>query len=400
MSALRVLDVNNNYSPTGGGIRTYHDRKRVWFRDAGVPNALVVPSDRWERTADGPAITYHVPALPLGGSGYRFVVRRKHLARVVEDFQPSLIEVGSPFVVPKLLAGLDHGAATVGFYHSDVPDTIVGPALRRIGVRPAKAGTAAASRWMGNTYGAMTAMFGASVFVLDKLADAGVRRLFHTPLGVDTDVHTPAARDLEWRRSLGVADDDTLVLYLARVAPEKGIRRLFDAYPHFRRDGLRVLVVGHGPLQRELDTFVGRYPEVLRLGYMSERADVARAYASADVALSLGDLETFSLATTEALASGTPTVAPRAGGAGEQVAALTPELVFEADDPASLAEAVVRAASFTEAQRAALRTGVVSRFDWSEVFKRERAHYERIVAAHRTGDLDSLLPPDGRWHAA
>jgi hypothetical protein len=28
---MRIVDVNNGYSPRGGGIRTYHDRKLAFF---------------------------------------------------------------------------------------------------------------------------------------------------------------------------------------------------------------------------------------------------------------------------------------------------------------------------------------------------------------------------------
>jgi alpha-1,6-mannosyltransferase len=44
------------------------------------------------------------------------------------------------------------------------------------------------------------------------------------------------------------------------------------------------------------------------LGFLSDRADVARLLATADVSLAPGPHETFGLAALEALASGTPVV--------------------------------------------------------------------------------------------
>lgn len=404
---MRVLDIDNNYSPTGGGVRTYHDEKLAWFR-AQPEHAygFVVPSDRSEVVRDGNVTVFHVPAVPLGSSGYRMIVRRRPLASLLKSFAPDVVEVGSPYVLPRLLARtfrrMDERRrpATVGFYHSDVPDTLVRPLASRLGLRAGDAGTDAATRWIGKTYAGMTAMFGASEFVLQKLSDAGVERLFHTPLGVDTDAFGAERRDDAWRATLG-ADGKALVLYLARLSAEKGVRDLFEAYPLFRDpERVQLVVVGHGPLQSELDGFVARFPEVRTAGFMADRADVARAYASADVFLSLGNLETFSLSTAEALASGVPTVAPRGGGAGEQVARVSPELIFDAGDAASLSDAVRRALAFDRRARQALTRSSTARRSWADVFAHETECYARIVAAHRDGDLAALRPPGSWWPVA
>ena len=74
--AMRICDVNNNYSPTGGGVRTYHHEKIRYMRAHPQHTyCLVVPSDRetWEQ--DGNIVHAHVPAVALGGSGYRMIVR-------------------------------------------------------------------------------------------------------------------------------------------------------------------------------------------------------------------------------------------------------------------------------------------------------------------------------------
>lgn len=399
---MRVLDVDNNYSPTGGGVRVYHDEKARWFGEhGGAPYALLVPSDRSSRVVEGNIVRYHVPALRLGGSGYRFVVRERHVRAVIADFGPDLIEIGSPYVMPRLVRratrALGHRPATVGFYHSDVPDTLIRPLGARLGTGWADRSAAAATRWIASTYGAMTATFGASRFVLDKLHAAGVRRLFHTPLGVDPTVFSPARRCEAWREAAGVGAGQSLVLYLARIAPEKGIRRVFAAYPLFRDPArVRLVVIGHGPLEHELAAFRERYPEVEVRGFVSDRAEVARAYASADVFLSLGAVETFSLSTSEALASGTPTVAPSVGGAGEQVAAVTPELLFEPSSAESLAAAVRTAVLAGAEQR---RRALSACRSWSDVFAHERRCYATIMEAHRSGALEQL-EPNGRWWPA
>ena len=43
------------------------------------------------------------------------------------------------------------------------------------------------------------------------------------PSGVDQDVFTPASRSLEWRRSLGIGDDEVVVGFVGRFVLEKGL---------------------------------------------------------------------------------------------------------------------------------------------------------------------------------
>ncbi|MCA9659832.1 MAG: glycosyltransferase, partial [Myxococcales bacterium] len=258
---MRILDLNNFYSPTGGGVRTYHERKLDFF--AGRPEdryTLVLPGTRDRVEARGAAQIVEVPARGMGGAGYRAITSSRALARLIADVRPELIEIGSPYVLPWLVrralarAGID-GCATVGFVHADVPDTYVRPALaaRRL-LRPLAGPAAAlAERQMARTYRWMSATFGASEHVLAKLRALGLRRLFHTPLGVEAGIFAPARRSLELRRAHGIADDERLLLYLGRLSGEKGIDLLLAAWPRLAgrtdRAGarLRLVIAGHGP---------------------------------------------------------------------------------------------------------------------------------------------------------
>ncbi len=41
--------------------------------------------------------------------------------------------------------------------------------------------------------------------------------------GVDRDQFNPGRRDMEWRRSVGIADDEMVIVFLGRVVMEKGL---------------------------------------------------------------------------------------------------------------------------------------------------------------------------------
>jgi len=405
---MRICDVNNFYSPTGGGVRTYHERKLDFFAASAERDdayALVVPSDRSAITRRGAAMIVELPAREVGSAGYRAITHGRDLSRFFADFAPDIVEIGSPYLMPWLVRrALPRPTATVGFVHADYPDTYVEPALREAfsGLLRPLAGPAArlASHHMARTYGWMSATFGASAHVLGKLRGLGLRRLFHTPCGVEAREFSATQRDPERRRQLGVADDERLLLFLGRLSGEKGIDLLLDAWPRLAgRPGLRLVIAGHGPREAEVAALVARDPSVIRLARVEGRREVAAWMASADLFLALGAFETFSLTTLEALACGTSVLAPDSGGAAELINNFGAGSTFARDDPAALAAALVDAPPLRPPQAARLRARIESDYTWPAACARIRDAYEKVLQAHQSGALDRLEAPEGWWPA-
>ncbi len=396
---MRICDVNNFYTPTGGGVRVYHERKLEYFADHPEhAYALLAPAEREGIRRVGAATIYDVPAAAIGGSGYRMILSRRALARAFDDFAPDLVEIGSPYVLPLLVpAALGRRpAATVGFVHADYPDTYVAPAMSRW---PGLGGLAAglARRHMGAIYRRMDATLAASEYVLRKLRRLGVERLFHAPLGVEASRFCPAARSPEVRARLGAGPDRALLLFMGRLAPEKGIDLLIDTYPAIRDpDRLTLVIAGHGPAEERVAALCARYPEIVRAGPMA-RDEVAAAMASADLFLALGAHETFSLCTLEALACGTPVVAPAAGGAAELIDRFGGGRTFAPGSADALAAAIADALAAPRPDGDALHRRIAEGHDWPAVFHRLVGVYEAIHAARRARDPARLRAPDGWW---
>ena len=130
--------------------------------------------------------------------------------------------------------------------------------------------------------------------------------------GVDRDLFSPARRDMEWRRSLGIADDDVAVGFLGRLVLEKGLDVFADTISELRRRGIehKVLVIGDGPAR---GFFEDKVPGAIFTGFQGG-TDLGRAVAGMDVMLNPSVTETFGNVTLEAMACGVPVVAARATG--------------------------------------------------------------------------------------
>jgi len=400
---MRICDVNSLYSSTGGGIRVYHNRKLEYFSDHQRHTAaLVIPGKTDSLTLRGSARIYSIRSIPLFKSGYRMIVDSGGLNSVFLDYRPDIIEIGSPYLLPALSVRA-MGASpvpTVGFYHSDFPDCYIGPYAGKI--FPAKIAERLrqiARNHVSRNYSRMTAVFAASECMLEKLYEAGVRRLFHTPLGVDTDRFSPSAFSSRFRREVGASDRSILVLYLARLHWEKGLDLLMEAYPFFRDPGrIKLVIGGRGPHEGIVNDFIEEYPEVHRLPYLNSRDAVAEAVASADVFLALGRYETFGLAGLEAIASGTVPVFPDASASGEMAASLNLLPPFETGNPESLAGSVSSAAGISGTETSEyLRKYAVTRHSWTDVFRKMEDFYERIKEAFDEKDVERLIPQDRWW---
>jgi glycosyltransferase involved in cell wall biosynthesis len=149
----------------------------------------------------------------------------------------------------------------------------------------------------------------------------------------------PTADRDDTRASIGVDDRTSLLVTVARLAPQKGLEVLADALallhgmPGSEARAVRAVVAGDGPLAEALRGDADRRD--LPLDLLGHRDDVAALLAAADVVVVPSLWEGQSLAVQEALRAGAAIVATDAGGtrdvAGNAAAYARP------GDPADLA---------------------------------------------------------------
>ena len=142
------------------------------------------------------------------------------------------------------------------------------------------------------------------------------RGVMHTGIwsrGINPAEFHPRFRSEAYRRSMGVGPDDRLVTYIGRIAKEKNLDLLLEAWELLgtRREGAQLVLVGHGPLQEE----IGRrdLPGV-HLAGLKQGRELSEAYASADLFVFPSSTETFGNVLLEAMGSGLPSVVTADGG--------------------------------------------------------------------------------------
>jgi glycosyltransferase involved in cell wall biosynthesis len=304
----------------------------------GHSSLLFAPAGGPPRYANTPVIGLNGFAFPLYPE-LKLVPPNVNISARLAAFQPDVIHVLNP--VSLGLAGLQQarhlGVPLVASYHTDVPGFAV-----RWGLGLFHDVLWSYFRWLHNQADLNLCP---SRVTLAELERQGFQRLRVWSRGVDTRRFHPRQRQLEWRLRLSRGQlDGPLFLYVGRLSPEKRVdllRPILEAIP-----AARLAIVGDGPSRSTLEQHFANTPTVFT-GYLSGD-DLARAYAAADIFLFPAANETLGNVVLEAMASGLPVIAPRAGGLLDHVLDGVTGLLFDPEDQTALVAA---------ARRLALRRG-------------------------------------------
>ena len=129
--------------------------------------------------------------------------------------------------------------------------------------------------------------------------------------GVCSDTFHPSHKCTDARVRLTEGHPDApLLLSVGRLGSEKNLKFLRDVLE--RIPGARLAFVGDGPARVELEAYFKDTPTVF--AGMLHGNELSAAYASADVFVMPSESETLGFVVLEAMASGVPVVAVRAGG--------------------------------------------------------------------------------------
>jgi glycosyltransferase involved in cell wall biosynthesis len=158
--------------------------------------------------------------------------------------------------------------------------------------------------------------------------------------GVTLTDYSPATDEqrAQARRELGLPEDAFVTAFLGRLAPQKGIETLLDAW---RRLGL--------PPERACLVIVGSASSYARTRFLHEleppgcvwipnRRDVRTPLHAADVLAVPSTREPFGRVVVEGLAAGLPVVASRSGGIPEILDGELSSFLFEPESSEELAE--------------------------------------------------------------
>jgi alpha-1,6-mannosyltransferase len=355
---LRIADVAIFYGERSGGIRTYLQAKAEFAaRTRAFEHHLVIPG---RSSTDEDSGRHEQRSLQLAASnGYRLPLGGTGLQSTLRSLAPDVVLLHDPFWTPRLASRTAHdiGSAVVAVHHSSA-------ALHAAGLPgPHGVYTKALRRWYRRAYLEVDAIMS----VVDPVIDTCQASTLRLRLGLDP-AFTPKPK----------ISRDRHVLYVGRLSREKGLRTLLEAAAAAREQWSLVLL-GTGPARdtlRERARQLGLGDRVRFEPYVSDRQELALAYAAASCVVLPGAHETFGLVALEAAACAAPVVTAHATPS----AALLDGFIdtFQAENSADLLRAIERARVRVPDPGAAVTLG--TRHSWDTALAAELADLERLVS--------------------
>ncbi len=321
---MKLVDVAEFYTLTGGGVRTYIDQKMAIGASLGHDVVVIAPGSEYKVEQRPGGRVIWVPAQTLiADKNYRLFWNFKHIHAILDAEKPDVVEASSPWTAAWIVSAWQGDAAKAHFLHSDP-----------VAAYP--------YRWFAGILSEQTIdrlcyWFWAQMRALDKRFDTmvvsgtwlqqrmmryGMRRPAVAPLGVDVSAFDPSLRDLDLRREMlaacGMPEDAMLFIGMGRHHPEKRWPSIMrSTIPEGLAKPIGLFLIGDGVARPDVERAAAKHTHVHVAGRIVERARIAKMLASADGLIHGSGSETFGLAVAEALASGLPLIVPDTGGTVE-----------------------------------------------------------------------------------
>jgi glycosyltransferase involved in cell wall biosynthesis len=303
---------------------------------------------------------------------------RTAVRSLIQRFRPDVVHSATEFMIgwTGQREAARHGLPAVSSYHTDFSRYTEAYGVPRL--RPA------VQRYLARFHRRSARVYTPGMVARDELAALGVSRVEVWGRGVDLVQFNEAQRNPATVRLPGVDPEAFVFLHVGRLAAEKGVDRILDAYRLASsslagRRPVHLIVAGDGPV---LPALRGAAPAgVTFLGNLDRLKALPALYASADAFLFASHTETLGLVILEAMASGLPVIAAPAGGVADHLRHEENGLAYPPGDVTAMAEAIERLAT-NPALRTRLAQGArrtAEALSWESELDRLAASYGEVI---------------------
>ncbi|MCW2338662.1 alpha-1,6-mannosyltransferase [Sphingobium sp. B2D3A] len=345
---MRIVDVAAFYTPYGGGVKTYIDRKLLAGPAAGHEVVVIAPGPGFRVEDHGPnarIIYLENPQFPLD--------RRYHYFRDVDtlhdtlsQLEPDVVECSSPWRSARFVGEWPGKAPRALVMHADPMSAYAYRWFDPFLPRPA------IDRAFGMFWRhlkRMDQLFDGSITTgedqTNRLLAGGMKRVVTNPMGVQPGIFSPDFRDEELRARLlarcDLPPEATLLLGAGRHGPEKRWPMVIQAVTMAgNKAPVGLVIAGDGRDRARVARAAAQIPHVHLLSPISDRQAVARLFASCDALIHGCEAEVFCTVGGEARAAGLPLIMPDRGGAADH-ARLCEGWLYKSADPTAAAKAIL-----------------------------------------------------------
>jgi len=319
---MRVAVFTNAYKPAISGVVTSIALFRQGLMQAGHDTYIFAPE--YEDYYDTEHYVFRLPALDLSDQlNVSLVLPFRNLIDLtMRGLQPAVIHSQHPVWMGDLAATFarDLGLPLIFTFHTQYEQyaEVYSPFAGKIASRLTEERV---RRYLKQCAHVIVPTHSIRSMLADNFGME--QRVTVIPTPVDLE-RFQAASGGEVRRRYGLEGKE-LLLYVGRMAREKGLGMLLEAFAevHSQRSNAHLLLVGKGPFEEQAQLLVrelGLGGDVTFAGAIPHE-DIPAYYRAADLFVFSSTTETQGLVLLESMAAGTPVVAVEAPGAVDVLSA-------------------------------------------------------------------------------
>ncbi|WP_127586459.1 glycosyltransferase family 4 protein [Paenibacillus koleovorans] len=387
---MKVALFTDTFLPDVNGVARTLGRWTAYLENRGVSLRIFAPQssgavDAGNRSTDLMRF-FSIPFL-LYPECKLAIPNPNRIRQSLEQFQPDLIHVATPFnlglygqryahrhYIPLVASYHTHFDQYLSFYKIQWAEPMLW-------------------KYMHWFHQSCRAIYVPSQSTLEHLDAKGFEKLEIWSRGVDVSRFHPMVDREAVRRRHGVGPDKFVYLYVGRVAPEKSVDVLLEAFellPARVREQSHLLIAGDGPQRKELEEVYRDRGNVTFIGFLEGKA-LTELYAAADVFWFPSATETFGNVVLESMASGTAVIGAAAGGVRDNIQHEETGLLCSSGDVVANRDAALRLFYDRDLLGRLSRQGRAYSLkqSWESVFDKLYESYCRVLGGTRAKKVES-----------
>lgn len=369
--------ITDTFIPEVNGVALTLGRLHSHFESMGWKVSVIRPRAVGEKRAPGLVEGFPIPMYPKLKFGIASPLRLYHH---ILNTKPDILHIATegPLGILCLLAGKILKIPVVSSYHTNF-DAYASHYELGFFKR-------AIQRFLVWFHNQTERTYVPTQSMLASLNEIGIQNTEIWSRGVDSAHFTPECQGESIRHQLQLSRSDMLFLYVGRLAPEKNIQLLLNAFQHTRarlaQSGIqcKLALVGDGPLRQQLQDM--QIPGLVIPGEFKGTL-LARWYASANVFVFASLTETFGNVILEAQASGLPVVAIRCPILKERILDQEDGLLFHSQNELQDLMYLLGMEKNLRTRIGAKARETAKKQSWENVFSQLEASYLKVLSPEK-----------------
>ena len=318
---MKIAIFSESAYPILNGVSVSTDILAKGLIETGHKVMLICPmNSNAKNDSEQPYLIKRTPGISIYKNYPLPYFDKKHIYNILNEFRPDIVHTQIPFIYGKIAKSwasqnnipfvtVNHTLYIDYLHYTHIFQSIIKPILKN---------------YLKNFYNSSGMVITPSIMMKDELHSYGVNKEIEViPTGINMPNPEDLNKTLSIKEQLLISPTDKVIIFLSRIAKEKNIYMLIDAFNALCKEmkGIKLLICGGGPELKNLINYKDKLEcrDYIIFTGMIKKDNVYDYLYCGDIYAFPSYTETQGLAVLEAMSSGLAVVAVNEGGVPEVI---------------------------------------------------------------------------------